>query len=152
MRCPSSNAQCVCWILAAWLAGAVLRSSAQNYSINSHVVAAGGGTSTNAQFTVSGTIGQPESGGTMTNGSFSLVGGFWPVFAVQTEGNPRLYIVPDATGFALISWAQKDPPFVLQETHDLASSNWVNSASGTNNQVIVPTTTARKFYRLHRQH
>jgi hypothetical protein len=63
------------------------------YSINWFKIAGGGGTSTNGQYSLSGTIGQHDAGGPMTNGPYSLVGGFWalPVL-VQTPGTPTIYI------------------------------------------------------------
>ena len=46
--------------------GRCFSASAQSYSINWYKVAGGGGTSTNAQFSLSGTIGQPDASGAMT--------------------------------------------------------------------------------------
>ncbi len=46
-------------------------------TIDRHVIAAGGGTSTGATFTLSGTIGQWEAGQTLVGGSLTLTGGFW---------------------------------------------------------------------------
>jgi len=66
---------------------------AQSYSINWYKVAGGGGTSTGGQYSLSGTIGQPDASGAMTGGSYSLTGGFWALFGVvQTPGAPTLYI------------------------------------------------------------
>ena len=66
---------------------------AQGYSVDWFKVAGGGGTSTNGQFIVSGTIGQHDAGPTMTNGQFSLTGGFWVLpTVVQVEGAPTLKI------------------------------------------------------------
>ena len=126
-----------------------LRASAQSYSVDRHKIAGGGGTSTNGQFSVAGTVGQHDAGGAMTNGQYSASGGFWvlPV-AVQTVDAPQLTIVPSAPGQATISWAPATPGFVLQETLSLAPSNWVNSASGATNPVTVPAAEPVKFYRL----
>ena len=44
--------------------------SAQNYSIDWHNIAGGGGTSTGGVHSDSGTIGQEDAGGPMTGGSF----------------------------------------------------------------------------------
>jgi hypothetical protein len=38
----------------------------------------GGGASTGGEFSISGTIGQPDAGVVLGGGSFDLVGGFWP--------------------------------------------------------------------------
>ncbi len=67
--------------------------SAQPFSIDWLKIAGGGGTSTNTQFSLSGTLGQPDAIDAMTGGNFSLTGGFWALFAVaQTPGAPPLYI------------------------------------------------------------
>src|SRR5258705_2546512 len=57
------------------------RASAQ-YSIDWFTIDGGGGTSTGGVYSVSGTIGQPDANAQpMTAGNFSLVGGFWSLFA-----------------------------------------------------------------------
>ena len=139
------------YAILALLLGFILPAAAQSYSVTSHRIAGGGGTSTNGPFSVSGTLGQHDAGGAMTNGQYSASGGFWvlPV-AVQTQGAPQLTIVPAAPGQGTISWTPATPGFVLQETPGLAPSNWVNSASGVTNPVTVPATGPSKFYRLHK--
>ena len=54
--------------------------------------AGGGGTSTGNGTSLGRTIGQHDAGGPMTGGSYSLTGGFWPLYAVQTPGAPTLFI------------------------------------------------------------
>ena len=124
---------------------------AQPFEITSSTIDGGGGTSTNAQFSLSGTIGQPDAGTTLTNGQYSVTGGFWALpQAVQTPGAPLLSITSAGLGQAQISWEPDTPGFVLQETLSLSPTNWVNSASGTNNPVVVPAATPTKFYRLNK--
>ena len=124
---------------------------AQTYSIDWHKIAGGGGTSTNGQFSLSGTIGQHDAGSIMTNGQFSVVGGFCVLpQAVQTEGAPTLTIAPAAPGFATISWAPAAPGFVLQETWSLSTPNWTNSVSGSTNPVNIEATIPAKFFRLYK--
>src|ERR1039458_10774684 len=65
---------------------------AQSYSIDWYKIAGGGGTSTGGTYQVSGTLGQPDASGAMTSGSYSLTGGFWSLYAVQTPGAPALTI------------------------------------------------------------
>src|SRR6202030_1357655 len=67
-------------------------SFAQNYSIDWYKIAGGGGTSTGGVYSVSGTIGQHDAAGPMTGGNYSLTGGFWSLFAVQSPGAPTLRI------------------------------------------------------------
>ena len=119
------------------------------FSIDWFTIDGGGGTSTNGNFSLSGTIGQPDAGPVMTNGQFSITGGFWALpTAVQTLGAPTLIIVPAAPGFATISWTPNTPGFVLQETLSLSLPNWTNSISGATNPITVSATLPSKFYRL----
>ena len=122
---------------------------AQSYAINWFAIAGGGGTSTNAEYSISGTIGQSDAGGPLTGGNYSLTGGFWSFLAVpvQTPGAPTLKIVPAGPGQATISWAPT-AGFVLQEATSLTPSNWTNSASGGTNPVTVPANSTLKLYRL----
>ena len=137
-------------ILAA-AASFSLTAGAQSYSIDWYKVAGGGGTSTNGQYSISGTIGQPDAGGPMTNGQFSLTGGFWVLpAAVQVSGAPTLTIAPGASGQAVISWTPNTPGFVLQETWSISPSNWTNSPSGATNPITVPAVVPARFYRLHK--
>jgi hypothetical protein len=72
-------------ILFIWLLTPAL--NAQTYSIDWYKIAGGGGTSSSGQYSVSGTIGQPDAGGAMTGGGYSLTGGFWSLISVvQTPG------------------------------------------------------------------
>jgi hypothetical protein len=124
---------------------------AQPFEITSSTIDGGGGTSTGGVYSVSGTIGQPDAGPTLTNGQYSVTGGFWALpQAVQTPGAPLLSITAAGPGQAQISWEPDTPGFVLQETLSLSPTYWVNSASGTNNPVIVPAATPTKFYRLNK--
>lgn len=119
------------------------------YAINWHTIDGGGGTSTNGQYDISGTIGQPDAGAPMTNGQYAVTGGFWVLpTAIQTPDAPTLMIAPAGAGQAQISWTPNTPGFVLQETLSLSPPNWVNSPSGATNPVFVPTTITKKFYRL----
>lgn len=112
-------------------------------------IAGGGGTSTGGVYSVSGTTGQPDaSATTMTGGNFSLTGGFWTLFAVQTPGTPTLTIVPAGSGQATVSWSPNTPGCMLQETSRCLSTNWVNSALGKNNPVSVLVPGNKRFYRL----
>jgi hypothetical protein len=122
---------------------------AQSYSIDWFTIDGGGGTSTGGVYSVSGTIGQPDAGGPMTNGQYSVTGGFWALpTAIQITGAPRLTIAPATQGNATISWTPSTPGFVLQESLSPSPTNWVNSASGTTNPIVVPATAPTKFYRL----
>ena len=50
---------------------------AGDYQITWHTIDGGGGTSTDGDFALTGTIGQPDAG-EMEGGDYKLAGGFWP--------------------------------------------------------------------------
>jgi len=131
------------------------RACAQNYSIDWYKIAGGGGTSSNGQYSVSGTIGQHDAGGPMTGGNYSLTGGFWSLLSVvQTPGSPTLRIFLTTSNTAVIAWPNPSPGFALQQNSDLSASNNWTSFNGQSNvvggeiQVIVTPPTGRNFFRL----
>jgi len=121
---------------------------AQSYSIDWYKIAGGGGTSTGATYSVTGTIGQHDVSGAMSGGGYSLTGGFWSLYAVQTAGAPMLYITNAAPGWATIWWTPNTPGFTLQSADSLLSTNWGNAPSGSSNPATVPATLPARFYRL----
>lgn len=110
---------------------------AQSYSITWYKIAGGGGTSTNGQYSVTGTIGQPDAGPAMTGGSYVLQGGFWAFISVlQTPGAPMLYI-SHAGSTVTIYW-QNVAGWSLYQNSDLnVPAGWIPDAgagliNGTN--------------------
>jgi hypothetical protein len=127
-------------------------SFAQSYSIPWYKVAGGGGTSSNGQYTVSGTIGQPDASSAMTGGNYSLTGGFWALIAVaQTPGAPTLYITQSANTVT-VYW-QNVSGWSLRQNNNLSlPSGWTGSGSptltnGTNYLNFTPPT-GNLFFRL----
>ena len=125
---------------------------AQNYSIDWYKVTDGGGTSTNGQYSLSGTIGQPDASGAMTGGNYSVTGGFWSLYAVQTPGAPLLTITY-AGGKAIVSWPSPAIGFVLQTNSNLATDTWVNYGGIVGDNGIIKTETnappvGNLFFRL----
>jgi len=111
--------------------------SAQTYTVDWYKVAGGGGTSTNGQYSVSGTIGQHDAGGPMTGGNYSLTGGFWALYSVvQTPGAPTLYITHSGNSVTVYWHAVSG--WSLQQNSSLAlaggwvTSTGVTSSNGTN--------------------
>jgi len=142
-RCRTYGAAALAFVLMTFVA------SAQSYSITSFTIGGGGGSSTNAQFSIVGTLGQHDAITQMTNSQFSASGGIWVLpQAVQTPDAPTLTIVPAAPGQATISWTPNTPGFVLQESCSLSCANWTNSPSGAANPITVPAPPPQKFYRL----
>ncbi len=139
----------------AILAGLLLAAQAvhaQTYSIDWYKIAGGGGTSTGATYQVSGTIGQHDAGGAMTGGSYSLTGGFWAIYAVQTAGLPNLTITA-AGNSVIVSWPNTGS-YTLQQNNNLAGGSWstsgytINTANGTNSITVTPPT-GNLFFRLY---
>src|SRR5689334_14214846 len=92
-----------------------LRASGQQYSIDWFKVAGGGGTSTNGQYSLSGTIGQPDAG-YMSGGNYTLDGGFWGIVAaIQTPGAPLLRVVLTATNTVVVAWPNPSTGFSIQQ-------------------------------------
>ena len=127
---------------------------AQPFTIDWFTVDGGGGTSTGGVFAVNGTIGQSDANAqTLTGGNFSLVGGFWSLFAVQTPGAPLLTIRLTTTNTAVVSWPSPSTGFLLQQNADLNTANWVTvpqsvSDNGTIKFTLVNPPVGNRFYRL----
>jgi hypothetical protein len=127
---------------------------AQNYSVDWYKISGGGGTSSGGNFSISGTIGQPDAtaNSALTGGNFSLTGGFWSLYAVQTTGYPTLFIHLAAPNIAVVSWLNVGG-YNLQTNSNLATTNWANYGgniqllNGTNNVTISPPT-GNLFFRL----
>ena len=117
------------------------------YSIDWHTIDGGGGTSSGGNYTLRGTIGQPDAAGTMSGGNYTLQGGFWPGIVVPTTGEvPTLFIQPGG-GQATISWSPVTPGFVLEEVGALGGT-WSNVTGGSSSPVMVPAGETARFYRL----
>jgi hypothetical protein len=139
------------WCLAIFQA---TNAVAQSNNIDWYKLSGGGGTSSNGQYTLSGTIGQQDAGGPMTGGNYSLTGGFWALYAVQTPGAPVLSIARTTTNTVAIFWPSPSTGWMLQQnTSGISSVNWSNVLDtplddGTNRTVIVNPPSGRRFYRL----
>lgn len=140
-------------ILLLGLSG--LHASAQNFSIDWHKIAGGGGTSTGGVYTVSGTLGQADAGGPLTGGNYSLTGGFWSLISVvQTAGAPKLEI--RHVGNAVTIYWQDVSGWSLQQNNNLAMPvNWSASGGMTNtngtNYLNVVSPAGNLFFRLQHQ-
>jgi hypothetical protein len=141
------------WPTLAALLALCATARAQNYSIDWYKVSGGGGGSTGSVFQVSGTIGQHDAGGPMTAGSYSLVGGFWSLTAIQTPGAPILSITTSGSSSATLHWLYTDIAFHLQQSASLDNANWVNVTNAVGivngtNQVTISPAIGNQFYRL----
>jgi len=127
---------------------------AQTYSINWYKIAGGGGTSSGGVYSLSGTIGQPDASPALTGGAYSLTGGFWALYAVQTASAPFLSIFGTGTNAAIVAWPIPATTFRLQQNSNVLNTNgWVTvtnpvvTANGTNRVTIYPAT-GNQYFRL----
>lgn len=126
---------------------------AQSYSIDWFKVSGGGGTSTGSVLSISSMIGQYDAGGSITGGSYSLYGGFWALYAVQTPGAPILSIRLTTTNTAMVYWPSPSTGFNLQVNTNLSTANWglpsesIND-NGTIKYILVNPPAGNCFYRL----
>jgi len=125
---------------------------AQSYSISWYKIAGGGGTSagTNGSivYSLNGTIGQQDASTELSGGTYSLTGGFWSLFAVQTPGAPLLTITR-ANNQAIVSWPISATGWTLQTNSNLGTTNWVNyGGTVVNNTVTNSPPTGKLFFRL----
>jgi hypothetical protein len=126
---------------------------AQQFSVDWHKIAGGGGISTGGVFQVRGTIGQHDAGATSSGGSYSLTGGFWAAEALQTSGAPVLTITLTATNTAMIYWSSPSTGFSLQVNSSLSATNWITPServqdNGAIKFIIVNLPSGNHFYRL----
>ena len=142
------------WSLGGLVVGLfTLNVQAQSYSVDWYKIAGGGGTSTNGQYSLSGTIGQPDASGALTGGRYSLTGGFWSLIsAVQTPGAPTLYI--SNSGSTVTVYWQNVSGWNVYQSGDLTTpiGNWsatpgVTTSNGTN-YLFLSNPAGNRFFRL----
>ncbi len=127
--------------------------SAQSYSVDWHKIAGGGGTSTNGQYSISGTIGQHDASGAMSGGNYSVTGGFWALInVVQTAGAPTLYI--SHSGNVVTVYWQDVAGWNLAQSGSLTTpiGSWAASSSPTltngTNYLNLTNPAGNLFFRL----
>lgn len=123
-----------------------------DFALDWSTVDGGGGSSTGGVYSVSGTIGQPDTGA-MSGGNFTLQGGFWAALAVvQTPGTPTLSI--QATNQTLVlTWPAPATGYVLQENPSLTTTNWTTVSNAPavvvgELRVTIASPLGNRFYRL----
>ena len=126
---------------------------AQSYSVDWHKIAGGGGISTNAVYSVSGTIGQPDASGAMSGGNYSVTSGFWSLINVlQTPGAPTLYI--SHSGNSVTIYWQDVAGWNLAQSGNLTTPfrGWSTSSSPTlsngTNYLTLVNPAGNLFFRL----
>jgi hypothetical protein len=141
-------------LLLTRLATVARAQSGGQFDLSWSTIDGGGRTSAGGQFTLTGTIGQPDAGvTTLTGGQFSLTGGFWSLLSVvQTPGAPLLKIKLVGAN-AVLSWPLNTPGFFLQETPSLSAPAWTSTPqqvvdTATEHTVTVPAIGLMKSFRL----
>jgi len=131
-----------------------ITSKAAPFDLQWFTVDGGGGTSASndGRFSVSGTVGQPDAGSPAYGGNYSLIGGFWSIYAVQTPGGPLLSI-QITNNSAMIYWPSPSPGWTLQETtNSVSGANWIDHPfpqdNGTIKFIVIDSPTGNRFYRL----
>lgn len=123
-------------------------SFAQSYSIDWHKIAGGGGLSSAGEYTLSGTLGQSDANRAVTGGSYSLTGGFWAIYAVQTIDAPWLTI-SHIGNQTVVSWPASVPGYTLQTNNNLAAGAWGNfTGLIVNNALTNAPLQGNLFFRL----
>jgi len=99
------------------LACPVLAGAADSLSIDWYTVDGGGGSTSAGEFTISGTVGQPDAGMLMAYCCrLSLFGGYWSQFIdVNQPDGPRLCIRHTSTNTFLLSWPAYYADYLLQK-------------------------------------
>ena len=128
---------------------------AQPFEVQTTFIGAPAGVSRNGPFTVSGVIGQPESG-TMAEGGTFAAGGGWPApLIVEPSGSPTLRISLDPeSGAVIVGWPATATGHQLEGNGDLGDPNgWIDVSTtpdpvGANLEVAIQPTAQPRFYRL----
>lgn len=119
-------------IVSLILMGFVVTGRSQSggaFNLNWDTIDSGGGTSVGGDYSVGGTIGQPD-GGAMNGGSFQLSGGFWPVTRSR-ERTPQLRILlaspftpPNINARVTLAWPFPSPSYQLEAASSPAEPAW----------------------------
>lgn len=127
---------------------------AQSYRMEKAAIKSGGGTSRGGDYEVKGSIGLTDKGPALNNNEYAVKGGFLVMLAaVQSPDAPHLNISVTATNTAVVSWTASATDFVLEQSSDAATPEWLSVeilpvADGPNRRVILPITPGNKFFRL----
>jgi hypothetical protein len=139
----------ICFLTLGTTAAALV----QNYAVDPHTIASGGGASSNGSLAIAGTIGQPAAGSSR-GGRYVIDGGYWGfIAAVQAPWAPRLSIRLTATHTIVLSWPSPSTQFILQSSASLSAGNWSPVTSptiddGTTRSVVITQPGGNQFFRL----
>jgi hypothetical protein len=135
------------------LLGGSLALHAQNYSLNSPAINAGGGTFSGGTFSLTANIGQPANPSAASGGSFTMNAGPATLLAnVVTPGMPTVTIKLVSHNI-ILSWPVTAAGFALEQTASLKTPNWTTTAGTVTvvngqNQLVITTPTGNNYFRL----
>lgn len=127
--------------------------NAQTYSVDWYKIAGGGGLSTNATYSINGTIGQTDAGGAMSGGGYYVTGGYWSLVSViQLPNVPPLRITPSGTSL-VVSWANTGNYFLQQNSNITVTNGWATTSftittNIASNSITIPSPSGKLFFRL----
>ncbi len=124
------------------------------YAVSWYKVSGGGGSSGGGGYQISGTVGQHDATAPMTGGGYSVTGGFWALYAIQTPGAPLLGIFLTSTNTAVVHWPNPSSGWAILQNTNIAQTNWVSpletvNDNGTIKYIIVNPPSGNRFYRLY---
>jgi len=131
-----------CWCLVVLF---VEPANAQ-YAIDWFTIDGGGGASSGGNYTLTGTIGQPDAG-TLGGSNYTMQGGFWPGIVVPATGEAPALFVQLIGNSIIISWSPATSGFTLEQTDSLSSPSWLAGPTGNPSAPILAGS-GTKFYRL----
>jgi len=124
------------------------------YQITSSTIGGGGGASTGGVYTVTGTLGQPDTG-VLSGGPYTLAAGFWSsAVVVPVEGSPLLRVEQNNPQI-ILAWPNPSTGFQLQSSPGLSVPIWsdLNAPTvvvGQELQATLPMEPGVRFFRLHK--
>src|SRR5438477_7358738 len=135
--------------LLSVLAGALVLPVVANaqYAIDWLTLDGGGGASSGGSFTLTGTIGQPDTG-TLSGGNYSLQGGFWPAIVLPSTGEAPTLLIQLSSASIVILWSPATPGFSMEQSSTLLPGSWAPAPNGADNPATIPLGSAPTFYRL----
>ncbi len=110
----------------------------------------GGGTASNAEYRVSGTLQQPQDFGTLGGVNFALQGGILHDSLAVPHGDMPLLVLASVGKNVLLSWSMTTPGFVLEMSGTVAPPVWTNAPGGAWSPVTIPALGERRLFRLKR--
>jgi len=125
---------------------------AAEYRIDWFTMDGGGGRSSGGNYSLVGTIGQPDAG-SMAGGNFSLVGGFWSLPMGGLESVIPGLRIHVAGSDVVLSWENPSTGYKLQSSPTLSPTAWVDVpgvpvVNGSDKQVNYLLQPGHRFFRL----